>query len=309
MLSAPAIKVQQHTYGQGKCTPGGKSLDGVKFMRKLWHRLLLCSICLLAYGYSVRAAQQTAIDSDLGASAAGDKIVLPAGTRLPLMLQSGITTRTAKPGDAVYFQTSFPIAQDNRIVIPMGTFVRGEIVSVKRPGRLKGRAELQMRITSLTFRNGYVVSLMAIPGSLDDRSREGVDNGGKIEGPSGAAKDVATVGTTTLIGLGVGTYGGLVGGVANGSAHAFGAGVLAGGGAGLLTGLITVAVTRGPDAELPTGTNLDVVFNHPLALDAAHLPPNDPGLAPIPPPIPAERNRRSRRHPGPPLWPLMPLRH
>jgi hypothetical protein len=56
--------------------------------------------------------------------------VLPAGTRLPLMLQAGITTRTAKPGDAVYFQTTFPIAQDNRVVIPMGTFVRGELISV-----------------------------------------------------------------------------------------------------------------------------------------------------------------------------------
>jgi hypothetical protein len=233
-----------------------------------------------------------------------DKIMLPAGTRLPLMLQAGITTRTAKPGDAVYFETTFPIAQDNRVVIPMGTFVRGEIVSVERPGRLKGRAELQMRITSLTYRNGYVVSLVANPGSLDDRSNEGIDDGGKIKGPSGAGKDVATVATTTLVGLGVGTYGGLVGGVANGSAHAFGAGVLAGGGAGLLTGLLAVALTRGPDAQLPAGTTLDVVFNHSLALETAHLPPNDPGIAPVPPPTEhaAERFRHRRSHP--PIWGL-----
>ena len=78
-----------------------------------------------------------------------------------MMLQTGITTRIAKPGDPVYFQTIFPIAQDNRIVIPMGIFVRGEIVSVRRPGRLSGRAELQLRVTSPTFRNGYVATVPA----------------------------------------------------------------------------------------------------------------------------------------------------
>jgi hypothetical protein len=161
-----------------------------------------------------------------------------------------------------------------------------------------------MRINSLTYSNGYAVSLVANPGSLDDRAKEGIDDSGKIKGPSGTAKDVATVAATTLVGLGVGTYGGLVGGVANGSAHAFGAGVVAGGGAGLLTGLIAVALTRGPDAQLPAGTTLDVVFNHSLTLETALLPPNDPGIAPVPPPsmTATERSRHHRSHP--PIWGL-----
>jgi hypothetical protein len=281
-------------------------------MSNRFHQLLLSGALLAAFSFpSILAAQQqpspVATESAPPANAVSaciNRIVLPAGTRLPLMLQAGITTRTAKPGDAVYFQTTFPIAQDNRVVIPMGTFVRGAIISVTRPGRLKGRAELQMRITSLTYRNGYEVSLVAIPGSLDDRAKEGIDDGGKIKGPSGAGKDVATVAATTLVGLGAGTYGGLVGGIANGSAHAFGVGVVAGGGAGLLTGLIAVALTRGPDAQLPTGTTLDVVFDHPLTLETAHLPSNDPGIAPVPPPSAHANEKYPHRRSHPPIWGL-----
>lgn len=288
----------------------------VMFRLPRFGRGLLCIVVLTCSCGGLLLAQETTsqqsppqeISLPKMTPVATERITLPAGTRLSLMLQTGITTRTAKPGDSVYFQTTFPIAQENRIVIPMGTFVRGEIVSVKRPGRLKGRAELQMRITSLTFRNGYVVSLVGYPGSGGDETKESVDNGGKIVGSSDIAKDVATVSTTTLVGIGIGTYGGLVGGIANGSVHAFGAGLAAGGGAGLLAGLITVAFTRGPDAELHAGTTLDVLFDHPLALDAAHLPPNDPGVAPVPSPMVPAPDRHRHRRASPSLWPMTPLR-
>lgn len=62
---------------------------------------------------------------DARPSKATQKIILPAGTRLPLVLRNGINTRTAKAGDAVYFETVYPIAQSDRIVIPVGSFVQG----------------------------------------------------------------------------------------------------------------------------------------------------------------------------------------
>jgi len=57
------------------------------------------------------------------------------------MLRNGINARTAKAGDSVYFETAYPIAQNNRIVIPMGSFVRGKILESKRPGLIKGRGD------------------------------------------------------------------------------------------------------------------------------------------------------------------------
>jgi type IV secretion system protein VirB10 len=198
------------------------------------------------------------------------------------MLQSGLSTRTAKPGDSVYFQTIYPVARNNRIVIPMGSFVRGEVVSAKPAGRLKGRAELLIRMNLLTFSNGYTVDLAAIPASLSESSRLFVEDGGKIAAAPGKAIDPASaVGAATLAGLALGTYGGLIGSVSTGSPHALGAGVAAGGGTGLLTGVLVAVFSHGPEAELRPGTTVDAILNHPVLLSASQLPPSTSGVAPV----------------------------
>ena len=233
-----------------------------------------------------------------------EKIVLPAGTHLPLVLSNGINTRTAKAGDSVYFQTVYPIAQNNRMAIPMGTFVRGQILEAKRPGLIKGRGEFRMVLDQLTFHNGYTIALVATPNSADTNGRAGVDSEGKIKGPANTKSDVGTVLLTTAGGAYIGT---LVGAINSG---ATGKGAAIGGGAGLLAGLAVVLLTRGPEAELPRGTTLDVVFDRPLVLDAALLPPSDAGKYP-PPPIPAapdtDSHRKSRAHLPPLLPPLFPF--
>ena len=43
-----------------------------------------------------------------------EKVIVPAGTRVGVVLQNGISTRSAKSGDSVYLQTSFPITIGNR---------------------------------------------------------------------------------------------------------------------------------------------------------------------------------------------------
>jgi len=59
------------------------------------------------------------------------------------VLQNGISTRSAKPGDSITFKTSFPITENNRIVIPVGSLFRGELLESKRPGKVKGRGEFR----------------------------------------------------------------------------------------------------------------------------------------------------------------------
>ena len=206
----------------------------------------------------------------------GDQVVVPIGTRLPLLLRNGVNTRTAKPGDSVYFETAYPIAINNKIAIPMGTFVRGQILEAKRPGRIKGRGEFRIALEQMTYPNGYTIELRATPSSVDRDGQEGVDSEGKIKGPSSKGRDTATV----LVASGGGAYiGALAGGIANGAP---GRGALIGGGAGGIGSLIAILATRGPEAELPRGTALDVTFDRPLILDAAYLPSNGgPGSDPL----------------------------
>jgi hypothetical protein len=175
------------------------------------------------------------------------------------MLENGISTRSAKPGDSVYLRTSFPITQNNRIVIPVGSYMRGELIETKRPGRIKGKGEFRMRLLTLILPNGYTVDLTAVPRSADSGGKETTDNEGKVTGPGGKGKDVGTVAETTVAGAGIGAIAG------GGKGAGIGAGI------GGLAGLGAVLLTRGPEAELPRGSTLDIVLERDLPLDADQL--------------------------------------
>jgi len=203
-----------------------------------------------------------------------EKIVVPAGTRVAVVLENGISTRSAKPGDSVYFHTNFPITQNSRIVVPVGSYLRGELTESKRPGRVKGRGEFRMRLESLIFPNGYTVDLKAAPRSADSGGKETMDSEGKVTGPGGKGKDVETVATTTVTGAGIGAI----------AAGAKGAGI--GAGIGGLAGLAAVLLTRGPEAELPRGSTLDIVLEREIVLDGNQIQFTNLGQAlPITPPV------------------------
>ncbi len=210
-------------------------------------------------------------EADSPQSGSTERITLPSGTRVAVVLQNGISTRTAKIGDSVYFQTAFPITQDDRIVIPVGSYIRGALVSTKRPGRVKGLGEFRMRLDTLILPNGYTVNLNASPNSADSGGGEKVDSEGKIQGPSNKGGDVGTVASTTATGAVIGAIAG----------RGKGAGI--GAGAGALAGLAAVLLTRGPEAELPRGSTLDIILERSLTLDAAKVQFNSLGqMSPVP---------------------------
>jgi hypothetical protein len=198
-----------------------------------------------------------------------EKILVPAGTRIGVVLENGISTRGAKPGDSVYLQTSFPITQNNRIVIPVGSYLRGEIIDSKRPGKVKGKGEFRLRLNTLILPNGYTVNLNAAPRSADSGGRETMDSEGKVTGPSDKGKDVGTVASTTATGAGIGAIA---------SRTAKGAGI--GAGIGAAAGLAAVLLSRGPEAELPRGSTMDIVLERELALDASQIQFTNLGQAP-----------------------------
>jgi type IV secretion system protein VirB10 len=189
----------------------------------------------------------------------GTKVVVPSGTRIGVILENGISTATAKPGDSVYFRTSFPITVNNKVVMPVGSYLRGEITEAKRPGRVKGKGELRMKLNTLILPNGYTVDLNAEPHSTDSGSKTTTDSEGKITGPSGKGKDAETIATTTGAGAGIGAIAG------GGKGAGIGAGI---GGA---AGLAAVLLSRGPEAQLPRGSSMDLVLEHDLQLDADQI--------------------------------------
>lgn len=200
------------------------------------------------------------------ASTPGAKIVVPSGTHLPLVLHTAVSTRGARPGDPVYFETLFPVMVDGKVVIPAGSYVSGEVAESKRPGRVKGRGELMIRLTTMILPNAYMINLAASPSSAGTGG-ETVSREGQIKGDTDKASDVGTVIKTTGAGAGIGAIAG----------GAKGAGI--GAGIGAATGLGAVLLTRGPEAELPRGTTLEAVLDRPLYLDADKVQFTSPGQA------------------------------
>jgi hypothetical protein len=192
---------------------------------------------------------------------APESITVPAGTKIPLTLKQGITTKNAHVGDPVYAQTSFPITANDHIVIPAGTFVQGEIKRVQRPGHVKGRAELLMTFNSLIYPNGYTVVLPgAVHGTPGSEDNDVKGQEGTIQGGSHKGKDVEQVAVATIPGAAIGAIAG----------GAKGAGIGAGTGAAI--GLATVLFTRGPEITLTVGESIEMVLERNLTLTEDKIP-------------------------------------
>jgi len=88
------------------------------------------------------------------------KIVIPAGTTVSLALTEPILAKSAKAGDSVYAETAFPVAVNNQMAIPPGTYVQGQIDTLTRPGWFSPHAQFQIHFTKIIFANGYTVELV-----------------------------------------------------------------------------------------------------------------------------------------------------
>ena len=85
--------------------------------------------------------------------------VLPAGTKVQLVLTRPIWALNAKAGDAFFAQVAFPATVGNRIAIPAGAFVQGTIDGITRPTRRSNHAEIDVLFTKIVYPNGYTVLL------------------------------------------------------------------------------------------------------------------------------------------------------
>ncbi len=180
--------------------------------------------------------------------------VVTAGTRILLRLTNSVDTKRSVAGDRVYLETAAPVFLNGRLVIPQGSFVIGSITEAQRAGRVKGKAELNLRFETLTLPNGVARDLLSRADSADGRR---VDSEGRIQGDGSRGRDAMTVGGATAAGAGIG---GLAGAPGIGAA------------AGALAGLAGVLGTRGPDLVVRQGTSMEMVLDRDLTFSSLELP-------------------------------------
>jgi hypothetical protein len=212
------------------------------------------------------APEPAATPAPQTAAASGPQtFTVPAGTKVLLSLKSAINTKTAQQGDGVYMVSSFPVVGNARVMIPVGVYVQGVVDRVVRPGRVKGRAQLDLHFTTMIFPNGQVVDVPGVLNSLPGSDGPKVKgNEGTVEQSGNKGRDIGNVASATAIGAQTGA---IVGAVSGHVARGIGYGSLAGAAAGTIYTLFT----RGNEIVIPSGTSVEMVLQRPLVLKESQL--------------------------------------
>jgi hypothetical protein len=167
------------------------------------------------------------------------EVTLPAGTTLRLRLQSAVASDSSRVEDAVRAELREAVSVDGGSVLPAGTELMGNVTSVERSGRVKGRAQVSYRFNRLNF-DGEAYQIATAPLAHQAEATKGEDA------------------TKIAIGAGAGAaIGALLGG---GDGAAKGAAI--GGAAG--TG--TVLATRGEEVRLGPGAQVTTRLTAPVTV-------------------------------------------
>ena len=183
---------------------------------------------------------------------------IPQGAHVMLRMENSVSTRTAKEGDYVYLRTGSPVSVAGKILLPAGSYVQGVVTNARRSGRVKGVAELAIRLETVTLPSGSVYKFSPKLASVDSGTGEQrvAGNENVVQEGTTHGRDAARI--AILAGSGAS-----VGAIVDRSVSAAGIGA----GAGAAVGLATVLLTRGREVELRQGTALDVVLDRPVTLE------------------------------------------
>jgi type IV secretion system protein VirB10 len=139
-----------------------------------------------------------------------DGVILPAKTEIFVRLQRSLSSKTVKPGDKFPTVVEVPVVVDDRIVIPVGSYMLGHVASKDTAGYIEGKSRLVLVFDTVILRNGVTRELRALVQSaegyeINSESEEGELQGGGNQGEEvaigatrGAVIGLVTAGTATV---------------------------------------------------------------------------------------------------------------
>ena len=186
-------------------------------------------------------ANNDPVDSNTTASAPNGSLAIPRNTILALELLTPVSTDVSQRGDRIQARVFEPSQY-------AGYIVEGRVAQVKRPGKVKGVAELQLALDQIRSTDNRSATLHA---ELVEISQVGsqdpqVDSEGGVKGQDSTKDDATKVGAASGIGA-------IIGAIAGGGKGAA-IGAIIGGGAGT-AGVMT---QRGKDIRLERGQHLKI---------------------------------------------------
>src|SRR5262245_19743386 len=139
------------------------------------------------------------------------EVTIPAGTRLPIVLDTAVGSDTSRVEEAVHAHLSQPIVVHGQTVLPTGSRVSGVVTDAARSGKVKGRAHFSVRFNAVTprgdderytFRAGAVTRMAAATKKRDAMEIGIPAAGGAVVGGLIGGKKGAVIGGTAAGGAG-----------------------------------------------------------------------------------------------------------
>ncbi len=195
------------------------------------------------------------------------RLALPDGTSATLELRTVISTHTAFVGEQFYCTTVSPLVEVNRVIVPAGSFVRGQITHVERPRKIKGHTRIALRFDSLILPNGTTKPLLAtLAGFSTMRSDIHLSQGEAITGESSWRGDLAGIAANSSQFAIVGAMSGMSAGDSGMWSGVAGAG-------SSVIRLAYLLTSRSDDFELAPGTSIEIRLEAPLAFTEDEIKP------------------------------------
>lgn len=167
---------------------------------------------------------------------------IPQPTLARFEMRTTIATRTARSGDPVPLVTTDAFVLDGA-AIPAGSAARGVVIRAVRPGRIRGRGEIEIGVESVTAPGGRVIPVRGSVLIEPPPPRR----------PSPYNRPDPTLPILAGMAAGYGTSA-LVSRSSTSSESIATAGVVAGLGTGIMVGVLK----RGEDWVFPRGETIDV---------------------------------------------------
>ena len=179
---------------------------------------------------------------------APETVVIPAGTRFDVTLDTPLSTRISKKGQLVNFRTSEALPLTGDLVIPPDTIFTGKVMEAHRPGAFGKSGVLKVKVERLELSSGAATDVVARLDSQD------VNAQGKLASDKSRAADLISLGLWSA-------QGAIIGSQVDGGK---GAGI--GAGAAATIALIIMMSKHGPDVYLEPGTPFLVELDKPASL-------------------------------------------
>lgn len=190
------------------------------------------------------------------ASLQGRVSAVPADTKFDATLTTPISSELNKVGDAVVVTLDKAlVSSDNRVVIPAGSQVKGQIATVEPAGRLGKSAKMGINFTEIITPDNQRFQISAKVDTED----------GMLSGDSTKGRVLKALGKTA-IGAGAGAaLGTAMGPLSGGSV---GRGAIYGTAVGAGAGALTAGLSKGKDVVVTTGDKLNIRLTEPLTVTA-----------------------------------------